>query len=149
LEITEPFFCDYEKAFKLCQTTGGMDKQQLETFFMLVKKGRFLKGHQWTWLDEMRGYTGSQVIDNLLKLASVYKKEDKPHLVDALARRILEYDDLNEEAIYLQIWTLQQTKNTHLAKFHFNSFQTKFSESMGESYALDFEEFVRTYTEQV
>jgi len=149
LRMEEPFFCDYAEAYHLCQVSGGMNKQQLETFFHLIKKGRFLKGHQWTWLDEMRGYTGSQVIDNLLKLASVYKKEDKPHLVDALARRILEYDDLNEEAIYLQIWTLQQTKNTHLAKFHFNSFQTKFSESMGESYALDFEEFVRTYTEQV
>ncbi len=149
LKMEEPFFCDYAEAYHLCQVSGGMNKQQLETFFHLIKKGRFLKGHQWPWLDDMRGYTGSQVIDNLLKLASVYKKENKPHLADALARRILEYDDLNEEATYLQIWTLQQTNNTHLAKFHFDSFQTKFSESMGESYALGYEEFIQTYAEQI
>ncbi|MFW5823292.1 MAG: LamG domain-containing protein, partial [Tangfeifania sp.] len=149
LKMEEPFFCDYAEAYHLCQVPGGISKQQLETFFHLIKKGRFLKEHHWTWLDEMRGYTESQVIDNLLKLASVYKKENKPHLADALARRILEYDDLNEEAIYLQIWTLQQSNNTHLAKFHFDSFRTKFSESIGESYALSYEEFIQTYSEQV
>ena len=149
LKTEDPFFCDYAEAYHLCQISGGMNKPQLETFFLLIKKGRFLKGNHWPWLDEMRGYTGSQVIDNLLKLASVYKKENKPQLVDALAKRILEYDDLNEEAIYLQIWTLQQANNTHLAQFHFDSFRTKFFESMGEKYALNFKEFIQTYSEQV
>ncbi|MGM0621201.1 MAG: hypothetical protein ACQETJ_09175, partial [Bacteroidota bacterium] len=145
LEIGEPFFCDYEKAFKLCQTTGGMDKQQLETFFMLVKKGRFLKGTNWPWLDEIRGFTGNQVIDNLLKLAAVYKKENKPERVDAIAQRILEYDELNEEAIYLQIWTFQQNKNNNLAKFHFESFCTKYHETLGEKYPMDFQQFIRHF----
>ena len=149
LKTEDPFFCDYAEAYHLCQISGGMNKAQLETFFLLIKKGRFLKGHHWPWLDEMRGYTGSQVIDNLLKLASVYKKENKPQLADALAKRILEYDDLNEEAIYLQIWTFQQTNNTHLAKFYFDSFRTKFFESMGEKYALNFKDFIQTYNEQV
>jgi len=148
LEITEPFFCDYEKVFKLCQTTGGMDKQQLETFFMLVKKGRFLKGTNWPWVDEIRGFTGNQVIDNLLKLAAVYKKENKPEQIDAIARRILEYDELNEEAIYLQIWTFQQSKNNNLAKFHFESFCTKYHETLGEKYSMDFQQFIRHFQNQ-
>jgi two-component SAPR family response regulator len=149
LEMEEQFFCDYAEAFKLCQIPGGMNKPQLETFFLLIKKGPFLKGHHWPWLDEMRGYTGSQVIDNLLKLASIYKDENKPQKVDALAKRILEYDDLNEEAIYLQIWTLLQAGNLHLAKFHFDTFRTKYHEMMGENYQMNYNEFVKTYSEEV
>lgn len=149
LVMKSRFFCDYAEAYKLCQVPGGMNKLQLETFFLLIKKGPFLKGHHWSWLDEMRGYTGSQVIDNLLKLASVYKNENEPQKVDALAKRILEYDDLNEEAIYLQIWTLQQAKNTHLAKFHFDSFRSKFHDSMGENYEMDYNQFVKTYAEEL
>jgi two-component SAPR family response regulator len=147
MELKDPVFCDYAEAYQLCQVPGGMDKLQLETFFLLIKKGRFLKGHHWPWLDDVRGYTGSQVIDNLLKLATIYKKENKPLLVDALAKRILEYDDLNEEATYLQVWTLQQANNIHLAKFHFDSFCTKFHDSMGENYKMDFKQFVKTYAD--
>jgi two-component SAPR family response regulator len=149
LEMGARFFCDYAEAYKLCQIPEGMTKSQLETFFLLIKKGPFLKGHHWPWLDEMRGYTGSQVIDNLLKLASIYKNENKPQKVDALAKRILEYDDLNEEAIYLQIWTLQQANKTHLARFHFDSFRTKFHNSMGENYQMDYNQFVKTYAEEL
>jgi two-component SAPR family response regulator len=149
LKMTELFFCDYEKAFKLCQTTGGMDKQQLETFFGLVKKGRFLKGTNWPWLDEVRGFTGNQVIDNLLKLAAVYKKENKPEQIDAIARRILEYDELNEEATYLQIWTFQQNKNSNLANFHFQSFCTKYHETLGEKYPMDYQQFIRHFQNQL
>ncbi len=144
-----PFFCDYAEAYKLCQVPGGMDKQQLETFFLLVKKGRFLNGDHWSWLDQLRGYTGNQVIDNLLKLAALYKKENKLQLVEALAKRILEYDELNEEAIYLQVWTLQKSNNLYQAKFHFNSFCSKYSESLGEPYPHSFAEFSRKFSEHL
>ena len=145
----EPFFCDYAEAFKLCQVPGGMHREQLETFYLLVKKGRFLRGANWTWLDEMRGYTGNQVLDNLLKLASEYKNENRLQEVDTIAKRILEYDDLNEEAIYLQIWTLQKNNNVHMAKFNFNSFKTKYREMLGEEFTMSFEEFTQQYSRVV
>jgi two-component SAPR family response regulator len=123
-----------------------MTKIQLERFFMLVKNGRFLKGTDWPWLDDTRGFMGSQVIDNLLKLTSVYKKELNLREVEKVAQRILEYDDLNEEAIYLQIWALQKANNTRLAKFNFNSFCAKYEKNMGEPYSMDFNEFTRFYS---
>jgi len=147
-ELKDSFFCDYVEAFKLCQVSGGMTKQQLETFFELVKNGRFLKASQWPWLDDLRGFIGNQVIDNLLHLASMYKTENKIQKVDAIARRILEYDDLNEEAIYLQIWTLQKANNTHLAKFNFESFRSKFKEFQGEDFSMNFEQFTQFYSHQ-
>ncbi len=145
-ELREPLFCDYAEAYKLCQSPGGMDKKQLETFFHLVKKGRFLKGINWEWLDEMRGFTGNQIIDNLLKLAVFYKNENKISNIEALAKRILEYDDLNEEAIWLQVWVLRQTNNLHQAKFHFESFCSKYRNGMGEKYPMDFEKFNRHFS---
>ncbi|MEN8116970.1 MAG: LamG-like jellyroll fold domain-containing protein [Bacteroidota bacterium] len=143
------FFSDYLEAFRLCQIPEGMTTRQLETFFHLVKKGRLLKGIDWPWLDEIRGFTGNQVIDNLIKLASVYKKQNRPKEVEALALRILDYDDLNEEAIFLQIWALQASGNTHLAKFNFKSFCSKYEKSMSEPYSMDFNQFTAFYAEQL
>jgi two-component SAPR family response regulator len=149
LKTSESFFCDYIEAFKLCQIPQGMSHQQLEMFFHLVKKGRLLKGIDWVWLDEIRGFTGNQVIDNLLKLASQYKKETKLKEVEKVAQRILDYDDLNEEAIYFQIWALQKANNSHLAKFNFNSFCSKYEKNMGEPFTMSFNEFIRFYAENL
>jgi two-component SAPR family response regulator len=145
LVAEEPFFCDYIDAFKLCQNPNGMTKQQLMLFFQLVKRGRFLKGITWPWLDEVRGFTGNQVIDNLLKLASLYKKENNLNEIEKIAKRILDYDDLSEEAIYLQVWALQKADNSHLAKFNFESFSKKYQENFGEAYQLNFSDFVKSY----
>ena len=148
--VTEPqFFCDYSEAYQLCQLTREMTRMELEAFFFLVKKGRFLKETTWLWLDEMRGLTGSLVIDNLLKLASFFKKEKKMEEIDAIARRILDYDDLNEEATFLQIWSLQQTNNLHLAKFNFATFCTKYRENLNEEYPMNFDEFIQFYSSQL
>lgn len=148
LKTDESFFCDYIEAFKLCQIPEGMTRQQHEMFFHLVKKGRLLKGIEWLWLDDIRGFTGNQVIDNLLKLATIYKKENKLQEVDKVAQRILDYDDLNEEAIYLQVWALQKANNSNLAKFNFNSFCSKYEKSMGEAFAMSFQEFTKAYSER-
>ncbi len=148
-KISESFFCDYIEAFKLCQNPRGMSHQQLEMFFNLVKKGRLLKGIDWPWLDEIRGFTGNQVIDNLLKLASIYKNENKLKDVEMVAQRILDYDDLNEEAIYLQIWALQKANNLHLAKFNFKSFCSKYEKNLGEPLKMSFGEFTRFYSEKL
>jgi len=126
-----------------------MSRQQLETFFALVKKGRFLKGTTWDWLDDIRGYTGNQVIDNLLNLASIYKKENKPEQIDSISKRILDYDDLNEEAIFLQIWVSQKANNSHLAKFNFKSFCTKYEDNMGEPFSMNFNQFINYYSEKL
>jgi two-component SAPR family response regulator len=148
LKSSKPFFCDYIEAFKLCQIPEGMTKKQLETFYHFVKRGRLLKGINWNWLDDIRGFTGNQVIDNLLKLASIYKKEGKLKEIEAVAQRILDYDDLNEEAIYLQIWALQQTNSIHLAKFNFKSFCTKYQENMGEPFPMSYDKFTTYYSDK-
>ncbi len=146
IKIKDPFFSDYVEAINLCQMPGGMSRRQLETFFVLVKKGSLLKEINWNWLDDIRGYTGNLVIDNLLNLSSIYKKENDLEGIDSISKRILDYDDLNEEAIYLQIWVLQKTNNSHLAKFNFKSFCTKYEESLGEPFSMDFEEFIKYYS---
>lgn len=148
LKTNGTFFCDYIEAFGLCQIREGMTRQQLEIFFHLVKEGRLLKGIDWPWLDEIRGYIGNQVIDNLLKLATYYQKENKLKDVERVAQRILDYDELSEEAVYLQIWTQQKANNSHMAKFQFDSFCARYEKSMGEKYAMQFDEFTRIYSEK-
>jgi len=140
-KIKKPFYCDYVSAFRLCQIPEGLSKQQLVSFFEFVKRGRFLKGINWPWLDEIRGFTGNQVIDNLLNLAAVYQKELNLTEIEKIAQRILDYDDLNEEAIYLQVWALQKTNNSNLAKFNFTSFTKKYESSFGEPYPMNFLQF--------
>ena len=149
IKMSDPFFSDYVEAMNLCQVAGGMSRQQLKTFFVLVKKGSLLKDINWNWLDDVRGYTGNQVIDNLLNLASIYKKENKIEGIDSISKRILDYDDLNEEAIYLQIWMLQETNNSHLAKFNFKSFCAKYEENLGEPFSMDFEQFIKHYSNEL
>jgi DNA-binding SARP family transcriptional activator len=141
VKIKKPFYCDYISAFKLCQIPEGMSKQQMISFFEMVKRGRFLKGIHWEWLDEIRGFTGNQVIDNLINLATIYQKEENLPEIEKITRRILDYDDLNEEAIYLQIWALQKNNNLNLAKFNFTSFTKKYENSFGEPYQLNFTQF--------
>jgi len=144
--MQNPFFCDYIEAIKLCRNTGKISRQELETFYQLVKKGSFLKGTTFYWLDDIRGFTGNQVIDNLLNLAVIYKNEKNYEGINSIANRILDYDELSEEAIYLQIWTLLKSNNSHLAKFNFNSFCSKYEKSMGEPFSMNFEQFVQHYS---
>ena len=140
-KIKNPFYCDYISAYKLCQIPEGLSKQQLISFFDFVKRGRFLKGIHWPWLDDIRGFTGNQVIDNLLNLAAIYQKELNLTEIEKIAQRILDYDDLNEEAIYLQVWALQKSNNSNLAKFNFSSFTKKYESSFGEPYPMNFLQF--------
>jgi two-component SAPR family response regulator len=140
-EIKKPFCCDYVEAYNLCHLPGGMDKKQLERFFNLTKNGKLLKGISWLWLDEMRGYTGNQIIDNLLKLSVIYKEEKKLTEIETISKGILDYDELNEEAVWLHIWCLRQKNNMHQAKFYFENFRTRYSESMAEKYPFTFEQF--------
>ncbi len=140
-KFKKPFYCDYISAYKICQIPEGLSKQQLISFFELVKRGRFLKGINWPWLDEIRGFTGNQVIDNLLNLATLYQKEMNLTEIEKIAQRILDYDDLNEEAIYLQVWALQKTNNSNLAKFNFSSFTKKYESNFGEPYPMNFSQF--------
>ncbi|MDD2381018.1 MAG: LamG-like jellyroll fold domain-containing protein [Mariniphaga sp.] len=144
-KMDNPFFCDFVEAYKLCHVSGGMNRAQLETFFLLVQRGRFLKELNLPWLDEIRGYTGNQMIDNLLKLAVFYRNEKNLEKIDAIARRILEYDDLNEEAVWLQVWSLNQSDNNHQARFQFNSFCSKYTDTLSESYPMNFEQFCRNF----
>ncbi len=140
-KIKDPFYCDYVSAHKLCQIPEGLSKQQIISFFDFVRRGRFLKGITWPWLDEIRGFTGNQVIDNLLNLATIYQKELNLPEIEKIAQRILDYDDLNEEAIYLQVWALQKTNNINLARFNFSSFTKKYESSFGEPYPMNFSQF--------
>jgi len=148
-KMNHSFFCDYVEVSNLCQTPENISRQQLETYFELVKKGRFLKETVWIWLDDIRGFTGNQVIDNLLNLASIYKKENKLEKINSISKRILDYDDLNEEAIFLQIWVLQKTKNSHLAKFNFKSFSSKYQENMGEAFSMNYDQFINFYSNKL
>lgn len=141
VKIRKPFYCDFYDAYKLCQIPEDLTKPQLILFFDMVKRGRFLKGTHWTWLDEIRGYTGNQVIDILLNLATIYQKEMNLAGIEKIAQRILDYDDLNEEAVYLQVWALQKANNQNLAKFSFNSFTKKYEANMGEPYSMNFQQF--------
>ncbi len=58
--IGEPLFCDFIEAYRLCTIKGDMTEQQLKTFFLIVKNGRFLKESNWAWLDEIRGLIGTR-----------------------------------------------------------------------------------------
>jgi len=140
-KFKKPFYCDYISAFKICQIPEGLSRQPLISFFELVKRGRFLKRINVPWLGEIRGFTGNQVIDNLLNLATLYQKEMNLTEIEKIAQRILDYDDLNEEAIYLQVWALQKTNNSNLAKFNFNSFIKKYESNFGEPYPMTFSQF--------
>lgn len=148
LKTGKTFFCDYQQAFKLCNIPEGMTPEQLETFFFLVKRGRLLKGIDWPWLDEIRGYIGNQVIDNLLKLASFYKKNNKLKDVENIAQRILDNDNLSEEAVSLQVWSQKMAGNMHLAKFHFESFCARYEKSMGQKFEMNFNQFIEVYSSQ-
>jgi DNA-binding SARP family transcriptional activator len=145
-ELQESFKCDYVEAYNLCHLPEGMDKTQLELFFNFTKKGKFLKGISWTWLDEFRGYTGNQIMDNLLKLSVLYKEDKRLPEIEAISKGILEYDELNEEAVWLQIWCLRQKNNMHQAKFYFETFRARYLESMAEPYLLNFEQFNHRYS---
>lgn len=149
VKLEDSFFCDYTEAFRLCQIAKGLDKQQLTLFFQLVQRGRFLKGTFWPWLDDIRGFVGNQVIDNLLKLASFYKKEENLKEIEKVAQRILDYDDLNDEAIFLQIWALQKANNSNLAKFNFNLFVKKYEANFGEPYPMNFIQFNHHYEKEL
>lgn len=67
--------------------------------------------------------------------------------IDNLAKRILEYDEMNEEAVWLQVWVLRQTNNAHQARFRFESFASRYKENLNEDYPYDFDEFNRQFSD--
>ena len=146
-EIQKPFYCDYAEAFRLCHIIKGMDKKQLETFFRITRNGMFLQGINWPWLDELRGYTGNQIIDHLLKLSVIYKEEKRLSEIEAISKGILGYDALNEEAVWLHIWCLRQENNIHQAKFYFENFRTRYADSLAEPYPLNYEQFSNRFSD--
>ncbi|MFV0267795.1 MAG: LamG-like jellyroll fold domain-containing protein [Draconibacterium sp.] len=145
LKVSGNLSCDYLEAFKLCTIPEGMTRKQLDTFYLLVKDGSLLKGIDWPWLDDIRGFIGNQVMDHLLKLGTYLQKENRINEVEKVAQRMLDYDELSEEAVSLQIWAHQQANNLYLAKFQFESFCTRYKKSMGENYGMNFNEFIEEH----
>ena len=139
----EPLVCDYKEAQAILDKRHKLTIQDMQLFFLYVKRGVFLYEIHWEWLDELRGYVTNEIIDNLFYFISLLNPKHDSTLIKELAERILAIDNINEKGNQLLLKCLIDNNNLNLAKFHFNQFIHNYLEIFGEQYPSTFDEFLK------
>lgn len=141
MTLTSPLYCDYKEALEIIHQ-GSLKETQNIDLFKISQRGVFLSNCYAIWLDDTKGYVTNEVIDLLLKFAEKLDQSNDNELLDAVVQRILLADDLNENALRLQLALLVKRDSKHLAQFTFKQFKINYKTTYNEDYKLSFDQFI-------
>lgn len=96
-------------------------------------KGEFLAGIYEQWCEEMRGIYTNKFIQLCEELINIYKNQDKFYEVIKYTERLLQVDNLHEEAYIDSIESYVKLNNINMAKSKLAAMLKIFKEEYGET----------------
>jgi two-component SAPR family response regulator len=143
MSLSSKVYCDYLELQKLTKNTKEFSLQSLSSYYSYVKRGRFLNGIEYSWLDNIKGRIANEIVDILFQYTDILKENNQQSLLQEVAQRILSADDMNERALYMEISMFINQGKRNLAKYSFDCFCVNYEKFYGEAYPYDFDRFLR------
>ena len=143
LELSSSTYFDIFEVKSLLSQTKNISVNELLKYYNIVKRGKFLQDCTYEWLDKFKGHVSNEVIDYLSRLTHILDRSEHKEVIENVAQRILSADDMNEEALHLQISLLIEQGKENIARFTFEEFCTNYQKIYGEPFSVEFDTFVK------
>ncbi len=122
--------------------TDHLDLQLLNSFLLIIEKGRFAEELNSPYIDNLK----QQINDQILEILEIFLA--KMNLFDnelllRICKATCKHDPIHELAYKISIRLLNQQGKTSMAKKYFEKFVQSWKDHLGEDYPLDFEEFIK------
>ncbi len=120
---------------------GSLDKASINLFISILQRGNILQDLDYEWLDAFKGKITEEVSELLLQICNVLPEFDS--LKTELAKTILRFDDLNEDALLVVVKNLSEAGNHGLARQIFEEFSKRYENLYSEPFNTDFYSLVK------
>ncbi|MEI6865268.1 LamG-like jellyroll fold domain-containing protein [Flavicella sp.] len=116
---------------------------ELEAFLELVKKGNILQNTQTEWTDYYKNKISNEVENLLSKIHKAQNKNLPPQLNIKIAKTILLFDNLNENALGILITELVSSGKHGLAQNVYTTFAKNYEALYVESFDVKYQSFIK------
>lgn len=131
-------YFDYYHYLQIIADKKSIDKERICQLMEISKRGNFLSGFEYPWLDQMKSEISNDTIDTYLEYAEHVIIEDDPEFLIKVANSIFYLDSVNEEAMIIKCKALSHLGKHSLAKSTFENFVKEFKTLYGEDFKKDF-----------
>jgi len=120
---------------------GSPDKALIHQYISILQRGNILQDLDYEWMDAFKGKITEEVSELLLQVCNALPEYDS--LKTELAKTILRFDDLNEDALLVLVQNLSEAGNHGLARQTFEEFSKRYENLYSEPFNTDFYSLVK------
>ncbi len=149
IKTTQNFNIDIFKYIKLKESIevklnkSELSIIELEHFLELLKKGNILQNTQTEWVDYFKNKISNEVEDLFSKIYTSERNNLPSELIIKIAKTILLFDSLNENALKMLIIEFISSGKHGLAKNAYLTFSKNYKALYAESFSVDYQDFVK------
>jgi two-component SAPR family response regulator len=129
---------DYYEFIKITSGRTELLKPDILKLIELSHKGPFLSNLKYKWLDEFKVAVSNEMIDRLVKYEKILVIKDQPEHVIQVADALLNFDNVNEEAMENKCKALILLGRHSVAKEVYDQFSSEYRSLYNEDYSKSF-----------
>jgi two-component SAPR family response regulator len=134
---------DYLQFLKLAdEKPFPVDKNYINELLTILNKGAFLREAQYSWLDDTKADVSDFVINAILSYTSKASLQSEPDFILKLANCILQFDQMNEEALELKCRSLIILGRHGSAKETYLNFTKEYTKNYGQDFGKSYAEIL-------
>lgn len=144
IKLSPEVFCDYH--FLIKKMKGNfqpLTREEFEKIILILEQGMFVGDERTPWLESFKSHFITSLLDYLFVLAESFEKDKNPESIHHIAKLILKFDPLNEEAFKMKIDALVKQKNHNQAFIEYEYFTKEYEKMYGIPFPVGFKSFVR------
>ncbi|NDV80711.1 hypothetical protein [Bacteroides sp. 51] len=131
-------FTDYIQFSKRFFNADILQKEDVEMLMALSKRGNLLPDTDYAWLDSYKSNISNLVLDHFWKYANSLNFEKAAELIIDIADRILLFEHINEQALYLKCKALSLSGRHSSAKKVYDKFRLDYEAVYGVPFRTAF-----------
>jgi len=133
---------DYQQYLDIVNTKQVLDKQKIESLFVLIQRGSILLDTDYEWLDEFKTEVTNEIIDRLLLFARSVDMAADPEILIQTTNHIFHFDPVNEDAMQIQCKVLASLGKHSVSKHVYEKFVKEYKSIYNEDYDRSFHSII-------
>lgn len=134
---------DYQQYTEWLASRPALQKPSIHQLLQIVRRGQFLKGLHYEWLDDIKSNVSGHITDLLLQYITGAGLQQDPEFIIKTANTLLHFDNLNEEALNSKCRCLVTTGKHKMAKDAYAKFAKEYKESYGMEFGKSYADVVQ------
>ena len=147
INLEQELYCDYIEVMyllKKIQQSTELPVNEIHRVMAITSAGKLLPDVQNEWMDVFKEDFSNLFIEVFLMLAGrIYEKKPDYDLLYHMAKCLLQYDTVNDEAIAIKCSALYHSGKKGQAKYAYDSFCLEYRNLMGTDFDVTFQELLK------